>query len=1006
MNLKKMLSLLVSISMLAGYAVTGYAAETDEVTTVIAASDFQHSSGTTQAAANMSYRLGKLKDGEGITTADGFLFAGDYDYNYGYKTQTNVEAVKEVMADTVTDNMVFVQGNHDVLSAKDITPTGPADHSEGKYGVYVLNEEDYTGYGGDPEHIKQTAQGLADYLNVKLQERWDKPIFVVSHVQLHYSMRTRLSGEGAGKYANYIFDVLNEAGKKGLNIFFLFGHNHSKGWDDYLGGGSVYLPKGHSILVPQASTTVFKQEKLNFTYLNAGYVGYYKDVNTGADGTLTLTSYKISDDSVQIARYGKNGIHNLKCKGVTNSHMSETGYSPDTSVYASPQTVELTDVIDTSPIFIDDIELISNDYSFKGNDINVEAKFNVIGVSTAECAINGQTYQMSLNESGTWCGTVSDGIAEPGDYTLTISGDTDSGEIVQSYDYTVMDNRFVVVPSVIFNAGTQASPFASYTGSNGIILQASQTSQPHKNVKYGFYTKLEFPELPEDYEIKNAQMLGGVVHADHYSNGVQGGSTYFVPLTETIDGSYTYYTDTANYPKNNLSTITPTNDNAYVFKGKFYQKENEYADIVTDTYDVTMDIKSYLDSLYAESSNKELSESLLITSSRSGGLCLKGKGMTNPVSICIEVGEKLNAEFISPNYAHAGDGFGVALDINTNSENVQSVVINVNGVDYNASLNADDDWTVYVENGFDTAGTYDITATVTDKSGATTEKTQSFTVHEGEEFIKGSYVVKRQSSDSKIWSVSSTAGYTLKTSSSSGEPVDTLYTAMSLSTITNTDAIDKIYFITSSGDKVNGYTDFVIEECSEVSSSTLKGGEIPETLPTIGNQIIRATYSKSVIGTDDEDYAEIAGYLPLKANTTAHYMKFDATEYIKNLVNNGQNTLYFRTSVKNSNGENYAISNNNAQVRLFIKYKDPVVVDNYNGTFGYLVDSADYVDEGSVCVIMGEFDETGRFNNASVCETLNGRKRYVITDDNKDTRLFIWNNISDIKPLATSVKIK
>ena len=37
-------------------------------------------------------------------------------------------------------------------------------NDEGKYGVYVLNEEDYTGYGGDPEHIKQTAQGLADYL--------------------------------------------------------------------------------------------------------------------------------------------------------------------------------------------------------------------------------------------------------------------------------------------------------------------------------------------------------------------------------------------------------------------------------------------------------------------------------------------------------------------------------------------------------------------------------------------------------------------------------------------------------------------------------------------------------------------------------------------------------------------------------------------------------------------------------------------------------------------------
>lgn len=906
MNRKKILSLLLSISMLAAYGVTGYATEAEDITTVIAASDFQHSSGLTSAANNMEYRLNILKEGEGITTADGFLFAGDYDYNYGYKTQTNVEAVKGVIDETVDDNMVFVQGNHDVLAAKDITPTGPADHSEGKYGVYAINEEDYTGYGGDPDHIKETARNLADYLNGKLQEKWDKPIFVVSHVQLHYSMRTRLDGEGAGKYANYIFDVLNEAGEKGLNIFFLFGHNHSKGWDDYLGGGSVYLPKGHDILVPQASTTVFKKETLNFTYLNAGYVGYYKDVNDGADGTLTLTSYKISDDDVTIARYGKNGIHNLKCKGITNSYMSETGYDPDEAVYPSPQTVELTDVIDTSPITIDDIELLSNDYSFKGNDINVETKFNVIGVNSAEFTINGETYDMSLNESGSWCGTVSDGIAEPGDYSLTISGATNDGEVVQSYDYKVLDNRFTIVPSVIINAGTSASPYASYTGGNGIILQPSKTSQPHKNPKYGFYTSIDLPELPENYEIKDAQMLGSWVHSGHFNNGVQnGGSTYFVPLTEKIDGSYTYYTDAVNYPHNNLSLVTPTTDGAWTFKGKFYQKENKYADIVTDTYTMSMDIKSYVDSLYEKSSKKAISESLLLTTSMGGGLSIKGKGMTNPVSICIEVGEKLDAQFVSPNYAHKGDGFGVALNVNTESENVQSVVINANGTDYEASLNADGKWTAYVENGFNTAGTYDITATVTDKYGSETVETQSFTVHEGAAFIKGSYIVKRQSSDSKIWSVSSKAEYLLRTRSNN--PIDTLYTAMDLSSITNTDAIDKVYFITSSKDSVNNYTDYVIEECSEVSEATLKGGEIPETLPTIGEQIVRGTYSKSLVDEDDEDYAAIAGYLPFKDGTTAHYVKFDATEYIKNRVNNGETTLYFRTSVKNSNDSDYTI---------------------------------------------------------------------------------------------------
>lgn len=58
-------------------------------------------------------------------------------------------------------------------------------------------------------------------------------------------MRTR--NDGDKQHANYIFNVLNDAGGNGLNIVFLYGHDHSNGWDDYLGGASVYLTKGDSI---------------------------------------------------------------------------------------------------------------------------------------------------------------------------------------------------------------------------------------------------------------------------------------------------------------------------------------------------------------------------------------------------------------------------------------------------------------------------------------------------------------------------------------------------------------------------------------------------------------------------------------------------------------------------------------------------------------------------------------------------------------------------------------
>ena len=59
---------------------------------------------------------------------------------------------------------------------------------------------------------------LEEYLNDKIKESYTKPIFVLSHLALNYSMRTFFDGDG--QYAKYIFDVLNEAGKNGLNIVY------------------------------------------------------------------------------------------------------------------------------------------------------------------------------------------------------------------------------------------------------------------------------------------------------------------------------------------------------------------------------------------------------------------------------------------------------------------------------------------------------------------------------------------------------------------------------------------------------------------------------------------------------------------------------------------------------------------------------------------------------------------------------------------------------------------
>lgn len=344
----------------------------DGVTTVIAGSDFQNKSGDGSGKVVVQKIIQSMIDG-GITSVDGFLFAGDYWIDMiPNKDDTAMlghvnslrDAVKEKYTNLTYDNMVCIQGNHDQVTPdpnkNGLSKSGA--HDTNAYGVYVINEDDYmwasnashssTSYSGMSAEaiVKQTAANLKTYLDAKTAEKYDKPIFVVSHLPLHYSMRTR--NDGDCMYANLIFDVLNTAGNNGLNIIFMYGHDHSNGWDDYLGGSCVYLAKGSSINIAQSSRTNFKTETLKFTYMNAGFTGYYENRNS-ADNTLTMTVFQIYGDRVEVSRYSANGIHNLKCKGVTNHYKGESGYSPDTSIVESPATITLTTVADVPAIVID-----------------------------------------------------------------------------------------------------------------------------------------------------------------------------------------------------------------------------------------------------------------------------------------------------------------------------------------------------------------------------------------------------------------------------------------------------------------------------------------------------------------------------------------------------------------------------------------------------------------------------------------------------------------------------
>ena len=135
-----------------------------------------------------------------------------------------------------------------------------------------------------------------------------RPVLVMTHLPLHHSSRVLYTDN---KYASYIFNVLNTAAET-LDIVFLFGHQHSGDYDDYIGGSVNFLPPGETIRVPKANGAgedSYTYETLNFTYTNCGYVGYSDNTNSATStNALTLGVVRISDKRIRIVKYTEDGM--------------------------------------------------------------------------------------------------------------------------------------------------------------------------------------------------------------------------------------------------------------------------------------------------------------------------------------------------------------------------------------------------------------------------------------------------------------------------------------------------------------------------------------------------------------------------------------------------------------------------------------------------------------------------------------------------------------------------
>ena len=350
------------------------------------------------------------------SAAHGFLFGGDYSQTLDKKgsTTSGINELKGVVQGVYGTNLaeVYVQGNHDA-AVSELTATGA--HDTDAYGVFSIKEDDFSSsHSGSSVANNAMLSALESYLEAKVEAEYSKPIFVATHLPLHATSR------GDNTSASRIFELLNKAGASGLNIIFLFGHNHSDSYDDYLGGGAIYLPKGSTMQVAGGSSST-----LNFTYMNYGYVGYSNSV---ADNGLTMTAFEIYGDEVIIKRYDANGLHNLKSRGVATS-----GYTANTNEYGYAE------------LNLSNGESTPHDLSADSGNDNIGST----GGSTATPE-GGDWVTISSGEGGTIYTLDTDGVAPGEDYLIVGTGADGKAQAlgnnngtVASAEVTISNGRIV-----------------------------------------------------------------------------------------------------------------------------------------------------------------------------------------------------------------------------------------------------------------------------------------------------------------------------------------------------------------------------------------------------------------------------------------------------------------------------------------------------------------------------------------------------------------------------------
>ena len=310
----KVLSFIICGAILFSGMFGAYAADSafsqEAYTNLVTFSDCQHIG---PVAYNNFGRILRVMKNDGMPEPDALLVGGDYSLLLNdYATLGAIqlrEHYASVYEDGDRDDIICVQGNHDMKIAA-FYPTGMYDM--GTYCLYIINEDDYPWrQGSDPaneEIVKSTAAAIEKSLNEMIDSGDRRPVILITHVPLHFTKR---SSYGDDLYSSYIFNVINKAAQT-LDIIFLFGHNHSGDYDDYIGGSVNFMAPGDTVFIPtpdKRGEGCYTEETLNFTYTNCGYIGFDLNHNTGTSvNVITLGAIRFFSDKLVFLKYSKDGL--------------------------------------------------------------------------------------------------------------------------------------------------------------------------------------------------------------------------------------------------------------------------------------------------------------------------------------------------------------------------------------------------------------------------------------------------------------------------------------------------------------------------------------------------------------------------------------------------------------------------------------------------------------------------------------------------------------------------